>query len=63
MYQCENGNDMFDSFIKIFEKIVGKHATIQTVKKMGEYFENSKPWLIRELKHLIAQTHFLLKNW
>ena len=31
MYQCENGNDLFDSFIDTFEKIVEKHAPIQTV--------------------------------
>ena len=37
MYQCENGNDMFDSFLDIFAKIVEKHAPIQTVKK-GEKF-------------------------
>ena len=42
MYQCENGSDMFDSFIGIFEKIVEKQASIQTVKKGGE--ECSKPW-------------------
>ena len=33
MYQCQNGNDMFDSFIDIFDEIVEKHAPIQTVKK------------------------------
>ena len=33
MYQCENGNDMFDSFIDIFEKVVEKYSPIQTVKK------------------------------
>ena len=37
MYQCENGSDMFDSFIDIFEKIVEKHAPIQSVK-IGEKF-------------------------
>ena len=36
MYQCQNGNNMFDSFIDIFEKIVEKHAPIQTVKKGGK---------------------------
>ena len=33
MYQSENGNDMFDSFLDIFEKIVEKHAPIQSAKK------------------------------
>ena len=33
MFQFENGNDMFDSFLDIFEKIVEKHAPIQSVKK------------------------------
>ena len=33
MYQSENGNDMFNSFLNIFEKIVEKHAPIQSVKK------------------------------
>ena len=47
MYQCENGNDMFDSFVDIFEKIVEKHAPIQSVKKGGETYKNSKPWLAR----------------
>ena len=37
MYQCENGNDMFDSFIDIFEKIVEKHAPIRTVKKVRKF--------------------------
>ena len=44
MYQCENGNDMFDTFIDTFEKIVKKHAPIQTVKKVGESFKSSRPW-------------------
>ena len=50
---------MFDSFIDIIGKIVEKHAPIQSVKKWGETYENSKPWLTQELKHLIAQKHFL----
>ena len=58
MYQCENGNDMFDSFLDIFEKIVEKHASIQSVKKSGETYKNSKPWLTKGLKHLITQKHF-----
>ena len=33
MYKCENGNDMFDSFLDIFKKIVEKHAQIQSLKK------------------------------
>ena len=28
MYQCENGNNMFDSFLDFFEKIVEKQAPI-----------------------------------
>ena len=63
MYQFENGNDMFDSFIDIFEQMVEKHASIQSVKKGGETYKNSKPWLTQELKHLIAQKHFLFNNW
>ena len=63
MYQCENGNDMFDSFLNFFEKIVEKHAPIQSVKKSGETYKNSKPWLTQELKHLIAQKHFLFNKW
>ena len=63
MYQCDNGNDMFESFINIFEKNVEKHAPIQSVKKGGEIYENSKPWLTRELKHLITQKHFLFNKW
>ena len=43
MYQCENGDNMFDFFIDIFEKIVEKHAPIQTVKKGGENCKSSKP--------------------
>ena len=62
MYQCENGNDMFDSF-DIFEKIVEKHAPIQRIKKRGETYENSKPWLTQELKHSIAEKHFLFNKW
>ena len=63
MYQCENGNNIFDSFIDIFEKIVEKHAPIQTVEKGGENFKNFKPWLTKELMHLIAQKHFLFNKW
>ena len=63
IYQCENGNDMFDSFIDFFEKIVEKHAPVQTVKKSGESFKNFKPWLTQELKHLIAQKHLLFNKW
>ena len=33
MYQCENGNDMFDSILNIFKKIVEKDAPIQSAKK------------------------------
>ena len=62
MYQSENGNDMFDSFIDIFEKIVEKHAPIQSVKKGGEISKNSKPWLTQELKDLIAQKPFCSIN-
>ena len=61
--KSENGNDLFDSFIDVFEKIVQKHAPIQTVKKWNDNFENCKPWLAQELKHLIAQKHFLLNKW
>ena len=63
VYQCENGNDMFDSFIDIFEKIVKKHAPIQSVKKGGETYKKSKPWLTQEMKQLIAQKHFLFNKW
>ena len=63
MHQCENSNHMFDSFIDIFEKIVEKHALIQTVKKWGERFKNFKPGLTQELKQLITQKHFLLYKW
>ena len=62
MYQCENGNDMLYSFPDIFEKIVEKHAPIQSVKK-GETYKKSKPWLTYKLKHLIAQKHFLFNKW
>ena len=62
MYKCENGNDMFDSFLDIFQKIVEKHAPIQSVKKRGETYKNSKPWLTQELKHLIAQNIFCSIN-
>ena len=54
---------MFDSFLNIFEKIVEKHAPIQSVKKRGETYKNSKLWLTQELKHLIAQKHILLNKW
>ena len=63
MYQCDNGNDMFDSFINICEKIDENHAPIQSVKKGGEIYQNSKPWLTQELKHLIAQRQFLFNKW
>ena len=33
LYQCENGNEILNSFINFFEKIGGKHAPIQTIKK------------------------------
>ena len=33
MYQSENGNNLSDSFLDIFEKIVEKHAPITSVKK------------------------------
>ena len=58
MYQYENGNNMFDSFIYIFEKILEKHTPIQTVVKGGVNFKKSKPWLTQELKHSNAQKHF-----
>ena len=38
---CENGNDLSDSFLDKFEKIVGIHAPIQTVKKWTELFDKS----------------------
>ena len=63
MYQCHNGNDIFDSSIDFFEKIVEKNAPIQTVKKGRENLKNSKPWLTQELKHLIAQKQFLFNKW
>ena len=59
MYQCENGNDMFDTFIDIFEKIV--ETPIQSVKKVGEISKNSKLWLTQELKHFIAQKPFFVQ--
>ena len=62
MYQFENGNNMFDSFIDIFEKTVEKHAPIQSSKKGGETYKNSKPWITQELKHLIVQKHFFVKK-
>ena len=37
MYKYENGNDMFDSFIDTFKKIVEKQALIQT-KKAGVFY-------------------------
>ena len=40
MYQCENDNNMFDSFLDIFEKIVEKHAPIQSVKKGEKHIRN-----------------------
>ena len=61
MYQCENGNDKFDSFINIFEKIVENYAPM-SVTKGGETYKNSKPWLTQELNHLIAQKHFLFNK-
>ena len=63
MYQCENGKDMFDSFIDIFEKIVEKHAQIQSVKNGGETYKTSKPCLTQEMKHLISQKYFLFNKW
>ena len=33
------------------------------LKKRGETYKNSKPWLTQELKHLIAQKHFLFNKW
>ena len=58
IYQFENGSNTFESFLDIFEKIVETHAPIQSVKKGGETYKDSKPWLTEELKHLIAQKHF-----
>ena len=45
-----------------FEKIVEKHAPIQRIKKRGEAYETSKPWLTQELKHLIAEIFFYSIN-
>ena len=63
MYQCENGNNMFDSFLDIFQKFVEKNAPIQSVKKEGETYKSSKPWLTPKLKCLIAQKLFLFNKW
>ena len=57
LYQCENGNDMFDSFIDIFEKSVEKHATIQTVKQGQKFFRilsygYQKTWSISYPKYI-----------
>ena len=41
MYQCENGNDIFDLFIDTFVKIFEKTATIQPVKVSKVIFKNS----------------------
>ena len=43
MYQCEKGNDMFDSFLDIFEKIVEKHAPSQSVKKGEKHIRMLRP--------------------
>ena len=63
MCQCEIGDDMFDSFIDITENIAEKHAPIKSVRKGGETYKNSMPWLTQELKHLIAQKQFLFNKW
>ena len=54
---------MFDSLIDILKKIVEKHAPIQTVKRGGENFKSSKPWITQELKHLFDQSIFLINKW
>ena len=30
---------------------------------MGETYTNFKPWLTQDLKHLIAEKHFLFNKW
>ena len=63
MYQCENGNDIFDLFIDTFENIVEKHATIQTVKISEVIFKNSDPYLNNRIGILDCPKHFLCNKW
>ena len=49
-YQYENGNDLLNSFIDIFDTIVEKHASIKTVKISDVNFKKSKLWLTQVMK-------------
>ena len=44
-------------------KLLKNTHQFRVFNEEGEISKNSKPWLTQELKHLIAQKHFLFNKW
>ena len=62
LYQCEDGNSMYNAFINVFSTTLEFHAPLiksfQPERKIAE-----KPWLTKELREEIAKKHRLFNIW
>ena len=62
LYQCEDGNSMYNVFINVYSTTLDLRAPLkksfQPERKIAE-----KPWLTKELREEITKKHRFFINW
>ena len=62
LYQCEDGNSMYNVFINVFSTTLELHAPL--IKSFQPERKNAeKPWLTKELREEITKKHRLFNIW